>query len=145
MSICRDIIITDNECELMTHKSNKILNESDPSTALIAYVYYDPGVNFTDGTVLNLPYGVYFQISANNSFPNDTLPTYQSYPVIQLMDPDLLNNENKHADTKLTELQSEGTNSYVLSPYQAINPSQFTTTFEEYNQSSTLTTYKETS
>ncbi|CAG8493933.1 26334_t:CDS:2 [Racocetra persica] len=180
-----------------TSCSNKILNQSDPSTTSILYVYYDSGVNFTDGTVLTLPVGVYFQISANNSFPNDTLPTLQSYPVIQLMDPDLIFNENKHADSKFTELLSESTNLYVLSPYQrqiiwldrvkytdlggslkrgalsvarrsskhvfnyfglatriqtfsplnplAINPSQFTTTFEVYNQSSTLITYKETS
>ncbi|CAG8742998.1 20674_t:CDS:2, partial [Racocetra persica] len=183
-------VVPDTSC------SNKILNESDPSTTLIVYAYYDPDVNFTDGTVLNLPVGVYFQISANNSLSNDTLPTLQSYPVIQLMDPDIITSENKHADTKLSELLSEGTNIYVLSPYQrqviwldrvkysdlgsslkkgvlsvartssehvfnyfdlttriqtlsplnpqVINPSQFATTLEVYNQSSTLITYKET-
>ncbi|CAG8794590.1 20098_t:CDS:1, partial [Racocetra fulgida] len=97
---------------------NQIFNESDPPTTSIVYAYYDPGVNFTDGTVLNLPVGVYFQISANNSFPNNTLPTLQSYPVIHLMDPDLIISENKHADTKFTELSSESTNLYALSPYQ---------------------------
>ncbi|CAG8471474.1 1285_t:CDS:2 [Cetraspora pellucida] len=176
--------------------SNQIVNESDSSINSIHYYYYDPGLNFTDGSVLNLPYGVYFQISANNSSPNDTLPIALTFPSVQIMDPDLLTNNNKHADSKLSELVSEESNAYVLSPYQrqiiwsdrvkysdlgtsskkgvisvakksakhlfnyfgvttriqtvsplnpqAINPLQFTSTFEIYNQSSTLITYKET-
>ncbi|CAG8546730.1 16604_t:CDS:2 [Dentiscutata erythropus] len=172
--------------------NDKISNVTD--TSVINFVYYDPDISFTDGTSLNMPIGFDFRISANNSFANDSSPAFITYPIIKLVDPNLFNNSNRHADDKLTEVLSEGSNMYALSPYQRqiiwldrvkysdlggslkrgvlsvavkssehtfnyfglstriqtlnplnpqVIPSQFTTTFEIYNQSSTLITYKE--
>ncbi|CAG8656904.1 10706_t:CDS:2, partial [Dentiscutata heterogama] len=161
------------------------------------FLYYDQGANYTDGTFLDMPTGVNFQISANNSFPNDTFPTLSSYPLMVFIDQDLAtsffsNPGSKFSDVFIADLN----NVYVLSPYQrqvlwfdrvqhtqldaaskrgvlsiakksknlafsffelstriqslsplnplSINPSQFTATLEMYNQSSTLTAYKET-
>ncbi|CAG8767364.1 19830_t:CDS:2, partial [Cetraspora pellucida] len=175
-----------------TSCNDKLTNLSDSST--INFIYHDPDISFTDGTSLTMPVGFDFRVSANSSSATDLSPAFITYPSIRLIDPDLLNNTNKHADDKLNNLLSEESNTYVLSPYQRqiiwldrvkysdlggslkrgvlsvaaksskhtfnyfglstrmqtfnplnpqVVPSQFTTTFEIYNQSSTLVTYKE--
>ncbi|CAG8747178.1 23884_t:CDS:2, partial [Gigaspora rosea] len=74
------------------------------STDLSIFVYDDPGTNFTDGTSMNMPIGLEFRISANTSFANDLSPAFITYPTIQLVDPDLFDNTNKHAANKLNDV-----------------------------------------
>ncbi|CAG8786260.1 39237_t:CDS:2 [Gigaspora margarita] len=180
--------------------NSHIINSTESDINIFAY--YDPGVNFTDGTSLNMPTGVNFQISANNSFPNDTLTTLSSYPFMILVDQDLVTSLSNDPNSKsINSYAADTSNLFVLSPYQrqvvwfdrvkysqldaasrkgvlsvtkqsaklafnyfslstrirkqinfhftplnplGVNPSLFTATLEIYNQSSTLTTYKET-
>ncbi|KAF0534065.1 hypothetical protein F8M41_010238 [Gigaspora margarita] len=175
--------------------NSHIINSTESDIYIFAY--YDPGVNFTDGTSLNMPTGVNFQISANNSFPNDTLTTLSSYPFMILVDQDLVTSLSNDPNSKsINSYAADTSNLFVLSPYQrqvvwfdrvkysqldaasrkgvlsvtkqsaklavnyfslstriqslsplnplGVNPSLFTATLEIYNQSSTLTTYKET-
>ncbi|CAG8513567.1 18975_t:CDS:2 [Dentiscutata erythropus] len=181
--------------------NSHVFNETDPTTNLNTFFYYDSGVNFTDGTLLNMPTGVNFQISANNSLPNDSLTTLLSYPLITLVDQELFTSYISGTDQPQSKLSntflSDLSNVYFLSPYQrqivwfdrvkhtelsaaskkggalsvakkssklainyfdlstriqslsplnplGVNPAQFTATLEIFNQSSTLTTYKET-
>ncbi|CAG8588869.1 13164_t:CDS:2, partial [Dentiscutata heterogama] len=99
-----------------TSCNDKLDNVTDSSA--IVFFYYDPDIGFTDGTSLNMPIGIDFRISANNSFADDIGPALITYPIIRLIDPDLFNNTNKHADDKLIDVMSEESNMYALSPYQ---------------------------
>ncbi|CAG8742912.1 28371_t:CDS:2 [Dentiscutata erythropus] len=170
---------------------------NDTESGFNIFIYYDIGANYTDGTVPDQPTGVNFQISANNSFPDDSLPTLLSYPILMFIDQDLVTSVVNQPGSKFADVfASDSTNEYVLSPYQrqvlffdrvlysqldpaskrgvlsvakkskklaftffglssrlqnlsplnpqTINPSLFTATLEVYNQSSTLTSYKET-